>query len=133
MNTYREGPETVDEDGTTLLNGHPITTKEIVGRCMDELRKENRYADVLDYWERKFEMGLCWKRYDRIEWLTGTMKADQDELAGSWSLKNVSQKSDACLTRRPTVLNSDQRHIILRACVSALNRISRNRSQWKDF
>ncbi len=133
VNTYREGPETVDDDGTALLNGHPITAKEIVGRCMDELRKEKRYADVLDYWERKFEMGLCWKRYDRIEWLTGTMKADQDELAGSWPLQHVFQKSDVCLTGRPTVLNSDQRHIILRLCVLASNRISRNRSQWKDF
>ena len=89
VNTYREGSEAVDENGMALMNGHPITVGEIVQRCMCELRKEMRFADVLDYWERKYDMGLCWKRYDRIEWITGTMKEDQDELAGSWSLKHV--------------------------------------------
>jgi hypothetical protein len=133
VNTYREGPETVEDGGTALLNGHPITVTEIVERCMEELRKEKRYADVLEYWEKKFEMGLCWKRYDRIEWLTGMMKADQDELAGSWSLKHVSHHSDACLICRLTFLNSDQRLIILRASASASNHISKNPFQWKDF
>lgn len=89
VNTYRDGSEAVDENGMALMNGHPITVGEIVQRCMCELRKEMKFADVLDYWERKYEMGLCWKRYDRIEWITGTMKEDQDELAGSWSLKHV--------------------------------------------
>src|SRR5579859_5670672 len=89
VNTYRDDGGVVDEDGMAVLNGHPITAKEVVKRCMDELRKETRFADVLDYWESKYEMGLCWKRYDRIEWITGSMKGDEDELAGSWSLTNV--------------------------------------------
>ena len=90
VNTYREGVTSIDEQGQALINGNPISANDIVRRCMDELRKVAQYKDVLDYWEKNYEMGLCWKRYDRIEWLKGTMNADQDELAGSWSLKQVS-------------------------------------------
>lgn len=97
VHTYREGAEAMDEDGVASLNGHPITAKEVVERCMGELRKEKRFADVLDYWERKYEMGLCWKRYDRIEWITESMKNDEDELAGSWSLKHVPLQKELVL------------------------------------
>lgn len=89
VNTYREGAAAIDEDGNPLLNGNPISANDLVERCMKELQKSTRWRDVLDYWDDNFEMGLCWKRYDRIEWLRGTMDDEQDELAGSWSLQQV--------------------------------------------
>jgi hypothetical protein len=89
VNTYREGANAVDEQGRPLLNGSPISTNDIVERCMTELRKSTRWTDVLDYWDRKYEMGLCWKRYDRIEWLNSSTDETQDDLAGSWSLQHV--------------------------------------------
>ena len=91
VNTYREGITSIDDQGQALVNGSPISANDIVRRCMGELRKVAQYKDVLDYWEKNYEMGLCWKRYDRIEWLKGTINTDQDELAGSWSLKQVSK------------------------------------------
>ena len=90
MNTQCLAGASPGRQGQTAVDIHPISAKDIVHCCMTELRKVDRYRDVLDYWERNYEMGLCWKRYDRIEWLTGTMNRDQYELAGSWSLLNVS-------------------------------------------
>jgi hypothetical protein len=92
VNPYREGVTSINEQGQALFNGIPISANDIVRRCMMELRKVNQWKDVLDYWEKNYEMGLCWKRYDRIEWLKGTMDTDQDELAGSWSLTQVCLK-----------------------------------------
>jgi hypothetical protein len=89
VNMYREGPGSIDEQGRALVNGEPISANDIVHRCMDELRKVSRWKDILDYWEKNYEMGLCWKRYDRIEWLKETTITGQDELAGSWSLEQV--------------------------------------------
>jgi hypothetical protein len=89
VNTYREGNATVDEQGFALINGNLISSKEIMDRCMMELRKVIEFKDVLDYWEKNFGMGLCWKRYDRIEWLDGNLSLDHDELAGSISLNQV--------------------------------------------
>ena len=88
VNTHREGVETVDQEGKAMVNGNLITAEDIVERCMNELRKVARWTDVLEYWEKNYEMGLCWKRYDRIEWLKGGESA-QDELAASWSLQKV--------------------------------------------
>ena len=55
---------------------------------MTELRKSKHWDDVLDYWEKNYEMGLYWKRYDRMEWLSGDAH-NPNELSHSWSLNNV--------------------------------------------
>ena len=116
VNTYREGVTTIDEQGQALVNGQPISANDIVRRCMDELKKVSRWKDVLEYWEENYEMGLCWKRYDRIEWLKGTTITDQDELAGSWSL-NQAHPPITWLIHRVTVLNFVQKYIILQKFV----------------
>lgn len=89
VNTYKSGETAVDDQGRALINGTPISANEVVKLCMAELRKQSRWADVLDYWEKNYEVGLCWKRYDRIEWITGGPKSENDELAASWSLQQV--------------------------------------------
>ena len=89
VNTARDGLTSIDERGQALVNGNPISANDIVERCMSELRKAGMCNDVLDYWEKNYEMGLCWKFYDRIEWLKVTHQPDQDELAASWALAKV--------------------------------------------
>lgn len=98
VKTAQDGVTSIDETGQTLLNGSPISAKRIIDRCMSELRKLDTWNDVLDYWEKNYEMGLCWKRYDRIEWLKGTHQPDQDELANTWALKKVIFSKDKVLT-----------------------------------
>ena len=89
VNTYRGAQTSIDNQGQALVNGEPISTNDVVERCMTELRKEMRLKDVLDYWQENYQMGLCWKRYDRMEWLSGNLDPGGDELASSWSLKKA--------------------------------------------
>lgn len=112
MNTQRLTETSASGQGQTGVDVDPTSAKEIVRCCMTELRKVDRYRDVLDHWERNYEIGLCWKRYDRIEWLTGMMNRDQYELAGSWSLRNVSSRFSV-LTSRHIRSNFAQKHTIL--------------------
>jgi len=132
VNTYRGGQTFIDDQGKALVNGDPISTNDIVDRCMTELRKETRFRDVLDYWEENYQMGLCWKRYDRIEWLSGDLNPDGDELASSWSLKKAlsAQISADC---RLTVLNFVLRYTIQHMFVSDSRNVSSNLFLLKAF
>jgi hypothetical protein len=132
VNTYREGVTSIDGEERDVVNGTLISANDIVQRCMDELRKVDQWKDVLDYWEENYEMGLCWKIYDRIEWLKGTMDKDQDELAGSWSLKQVSI-APGSLTIRATIWNFVRKSITPPKFVLGLRNILLNPFLWKDF
>jgi hypothetical protein len=112
VNTSREGVTSIDERGQALVDGNPISAIDVVQRCMAELRKAGTWDDILDYWEKNYEMGLCWKRYDRIEWLKGTCEPGQDELAGSWALKKVNESISQCFDSSRTTLNSVPKSII---------------------
>lgn len=101
VNTARDAVTSMDEWGQVLVNGNPISGNDIVERCMAELRKVGTWNDILDYWEKNYQMGLCWKRYDRIEWLERSRQLDQDELAGSWALKKVIARPKQVLTLDP--------------------------------
>lgn len=46
----------------------------IVTRCMDMLRENPEWQDVLKVWAQENRIGLAWKRYDRLEWLHGAVE-----------------------------------------------------------
>ncbi|CAG8805834.1 12228_t:CDS:2, partial [Racocetra persica] len=46
-----------------------ITAEEITKTVLDELGGINEWEDVLNEWLKNGDMRLCWKRYDRIEWI----------------------------------------------------------------
>jgi hypothetical protein len=96
-----EGEEHVEEEGDEV-----VLAGEVINRCMGELRKHGRYTDVLDYWERTYKMGLCWKRYDRLEWVYSPTIQNQSSLPLSWSLAAVPPLPPPPLTGRPTPWNS---------------------------
>ncbi|CAG8666706.1 18693_t:CDS:2, partial [Racocetra fulgida] len=54
------------EDGTQAFK---ITAEEITKTVLDELGGINEWEDVLNEWLKNGDMRLCWKRYDRIEWI----------------------------------------------------------------
>jgi Pleckstrin homology domain len=43
----------------------------IISRCMEILDTCPEWHDVLQKWANTAEMGLAWKRYDRLEWIHG--------------------------------------------------------------
>ncbi|CAG8441057.1 8832_t:CDS:2 [Scutellospora calospora] len=47
-----------------------ITAEEITKIVLDELSGINEWEDVLNEWLQNSDMRLCWKRYDRLEWIT---------------------------------------------------------------
>ncbi|RIB14956.1 Pleckstrin homology domain-containing protein [Gigaspora rosea] len=55
-----------------------ITAEEITKTVLDELSGINEWEDVLNEWLQNSDMRLCWKRYDRIEWIVWE-KNDDDE------------------------------------------------------
>ncbi|CAJ0916573.1 5705_t:CDS:10 [Entrophospora sp. SA101] len=54
-----------DEEGMV----HSLTPKKIIKTVLDELKGIVEWKDVLDEWLRRTELKLCWKRYDRLEWI----------------------------------------------------------------
>jgi hypothetical protein len=47
----------------------------IVSRCLEMLKDSPDWADVLKAWAKTGRVGLAWKRYDRLEWIHGTVEA----------------------------------------------------------
>ncbi|PNS21055.1 hypothetical protein CAC42_3392 [Sphaceloma murrayae] len=45
--------------------------KDIIDRCLTMLAKGEEWSGVLDAWANHDHIGLCWKRYDRLEWVHG--------------------------------------------------------------
>lgn len=54
-----------------------ISQDDIVLTCMEMFGGYAEWADILKLWNIRGDMGLCWKRYDRLEWIS------QAQVAGS--------------------------------------------------
>ncbi|CAG8520002.1 7697_t:CDS:2 [Funneliformis mosseae] len=46
-----------------------ITAEDITKLVLDELSGEPEWEDVLFEWLKSCDLRLCWKRYDRLEWI----------------------------------------------------------------
>lgn len=51
---------------------------QIVDACMASLREAFQWGDVLDSWPHYKNLGLAWRRYDRLEWIRGGNRRDMD-------------------------------------------------------
>jgi len=45
--------------------------KNIIHRCQDLLEQSKDYGEVVKRWDKERQLGLAWKRYDRLEWVNG--------------------------------------------------------------
>ncbi|KAF4547921.1 Pleckstrin-like domain-containing protein 2 [Elsinoe fawcettii] len=45
--------------------------RNIIDRCLTMLAKGDEWNGVLEAWANHDHIGLCWKRYDRLEWVHG--------------------------------------------------------------
>lgn len=59
-----------DEALQRTMQKEQAVAKKLVDRCMATLAKSPEWADILDVWAQD-RVGLCWKRYDRLEWIYG--------------------------------------------------------------
>ena len=54
----------------TMMEEQAVAAR-IIKRCMDLLETSPEWANVLEAWTKTEKMGLAWKRYDRLEWISG--------------------------------------------------------------
>ncbi|ORY86269.1 Pleckstrin homology domain-domain-containing protein [Protomyces lactucae-debilis] len=60
-----------DEGAVVDGEGKPITGNYLIDKCLTMLATEPCWQPVVQEWRRSNLVGLCWRRYDRIEWLHG--------------------------------------------------------------
>lgn len=73
----------INEDGQLLSNGVAITGDFLVDACWRLLSRDKQWKDVLRDWRNHEKLGLCWRRYDRLEWIHGH---DARQLVGQWAM-----------------------------------------------
>ena len=57
---------------------------KIVQQCLEILQKDPEWTNVLEKWSDTGEMGLAWKRYDRLEWVHGE---NEQKMYGSMAMQ----------------------------------------------
>jgi hypothetical protein len=72
-----------DEGAVVDALGNPITGNYLVDKCLTLLEEEPAWRQLVDCWRRTNHVGLCWRRYDRIEWLHGP---SAQRAIGQWAM-----------------------------------------------
>lgn len=75
----------VDDEGRIVVNGTHITGEYLIDACWKVLQQNRDWAPVLRAWAENEKLGLCWRRYDRLEWAHGE---SAKQLIGSWAMRN---------------------------------------------
>ncbi|KAF2222797.1 Pleckstrin homology domain-containing protein [Elsinoe ampelina] len=61
-----------DEEALTKsVEAESSVARNIIDRCLTMLAKGDEWSGVLEAWANHDHIGLCWKRYDRLEWVHG--------------------------------------------------------------
>lgn len=55
-----------DNEGSTLLN---ISAEKVMNVVLNELSEITEWDDVLSKWVKSNHLRLCWKRYEKLEWI----------------------------------------------------------------
>ncbi|KAL4921986.1 Pleckstrin homology domain-containing protein [Aspergillus aurantiobrunneus] len=84
-------PETANGHGQNRRDSISNPTEQsaylsIIGGCMKMLENRPEWSDVMKEWAKTENMGLAWKRYDRLEWVYG---ANEEEMYGSIAMQGT--------------------------------------------
>ncbi|EAW09937.1 sporulation-specific 71 family protein [Aspergillus clavatus NRRL 1] len=60
----------------------------IIRGCMKMLENCTEWVEVLSEWSKTEQMGLAWKRYDRLEWVLGV---NEEKMYGSLAMQTTHQ------------------------------------------
>jgi hypothetical protein len=66
--------EADQEDEGALLDSlakEEHVASSIIHRCVSMLEASNEWSDAIHEWNSSHRIGLAWKRYDRLEWVSG--------------------------------------------------------------
>ncbi|CAG8553080.1 7854_t:CDS:2 [Cetraspora pellucida] len=88
------------------MQAFKITAEEITKTVLDELSGINEWEDVLNEWLKNSDIRLCWKSYDRIEWIVweknDNEKDRNDLLACPQFIEGTHQLQLRCTQHYPT-------------------------------
>lgn len=79
----------VDDEETTVAKvvaAEQAVAGKIISQCIDLLKKDSQWSEVLQKWEETTRMGLAWKRYDRLEWIHGM---NEQKMYGTMAMKQT--------------------------------------------
>lgn len=66
------GSGNVDENALKkTMDQEQAVAQNIVERCLEMLRRDPGWAEIVKMWSMHDRVGLAWKRYDRLEWIHG--------------------------------------------------------------
>ena len=80
--------DAADEDMAVArtIEAEQGVARRIVSQCLEMLKKDPEWIDVLQMWEESAKMGLAWKRYDRLEWVHGIT---EQKMYGSMAMQKT--------------------------------------------
>lgn len=78
--------EADDEESaiTKAIQAQQAVAGKIVAQCLEILAGNPGWASVVRQWSERFEPGLAWKRYDRLEWIHG---ANEQKMYGTMAMQ----------------------------------------------
>ncbi|KAF9893177.1 hypothetical protein FE257_012592 [Aspergillus nanangensis] len=82
----RNDEDESDDPITKSAKRKRLAASAIISGCMKMLTKNPEWADVLEEWSRTGQMGLAWKRYDRLEWIYGVR---EEKMHGSLAMRTT--------------------------------------------
>lgn len=81
------GLEAVDEESAInkTVEAEKAVAGKIISQSMEMLSKDPEWSEVLKKWSETAQMGLAWKRYDRLEWVHGV---NEQKMYGSMAMSH---------------------------------------------
>ncbi|KPI43215.1 uncharacterized protein AB675_6993 [Cyphellophora attinorum] len=78
-----------EDENTALVNtlkAEQAVAGKIVEKCLAMLGHDPEWSDILDRWKKTAQIGLAWKRYDRLEWVHGV---SEQKMYGSMAMQKT--------------------------------------------
>ncbi len=79
------GLDAADEETALArtVEAEKAVSGKIISQCLGMLEGDPEWSNVLKLWSETANMGLAWKRYDRLEWIYG---ANEQKMYGSMAM-----------------------------------------------
>ncbi|SMQ54614.1 unnamed protein product [Zymoseptoria tritici ST99CH_1A5] len=84
--TLADAADGNDEALAKALTDEKGAAGAIVARCIEMLKHNPEWTDVLTSWAKNDRIGLAWKRYDRLEWIYGSV---EQQMYGSIAMERT--------------------------------------------
>jgi len=57
-------------------DAYEMTAEKVKNTALQQLRVVQEWGEILDEWLRSDQVALCWKKYDRLEWIRSNNSSD---------------------------------------------------------